>query len=119
MSWLFDPLTRGSGPAPHRSTCRGADQRRAVERPAGVEAAFPFQERQREGEGEQGRAEGGGDDAEARSHAGGASAGNSGRQAMGDTGLLAQLMGQAADDGADLLLLVGIAVRTGWPEWAR
>lgn len=102
---------------------------------------------------------------------------------MGDTGLLAQLMGQAADDGADLqtlraiaeeagtlgatramariglsdaqaasdvqelrellkawrdakrsavraafawvmrmvfaLLLVGIAVRTGWPEWAR
>ena len=54
---------------------------------------------------------------------------------MADTGLLAQLMGQAADDGADLqtlraavawvmrmafaLLLVGIAVRTGWPEWAR
>ncbi|KQM24856.1 MULTISPECIES: DUF6127 family protein [unclassified Sphingomonas] len=102
---------------------------------------------------------------------------------MGDTGLLAQLMGQAADDGADLqtlraiaeeagelgasramariglsdaaaatdvqelrellkawrdakrsavraafawvmrmafaLLLVGIAVKTGWPEWAR
>ncbi len=65
-------------PARPQSTRHAADQRRAVEPAAGVEAAFPFEERQREGEGEEGGAEGGGDDAEARSHAVGLACGQAG-----------------------------------------
>ncbi len=168
------------------STRHAARQRGAVEPAAGVEAAFPLQERQREGEGEEGGAEGGDDDAEARSHGAAlarASVGDKAWLTGGDAALLAQLMAQAAGDGADLqtlraiaeeagalgaaramariglsdaaaagdvqelrellkawrdakrsavraalawvmrmafaLLLVGIAVRTGWGEWAR